>query len=263
MSKTDHIMIAGDTHGDTVHVKKLIKRAAAAKVETIIVCGDFGIWTHSPSGHSFLDTINEDCRKHGIKIRFLGGNHENWDHLDVLQKINPRDYHGHVYIRSHVRFIPHGTVWTAENKRFYAVGGAVSIDKDRRLALEKAEGRPRSLWWDQEALTEKFVKSIEDAPPQNVDFMFTHDCPTNAPFRYRMKNDPDSHAHRQFMDRIGKAVRPKFWAHGHMHEMYEYEFPMYNPTTSVYGLECNGMYWSYGYLNVVTGKFTWTTSIEE
>lgn len=262
MSKT-RIMVAGDTHGNTKHVQMLIRRAASAKVDTIIVCGDFGIRTHTPAGHSFLDTINEDCRKHGIKIRFLGGNHENWDHLDALQMINPRDYHGHVYIRSHVRFIPHGTIWTFQNKRFYAVGGAVSVDKDWRIARERMDHRPRSLWWDQEALTDEFVSGIEDAPPRNIDFMFTHDCPTNAPFRFRIKDDPDSHAHRQLIDRILKAVKPEYLFHGHMHEKYEYDFPTYNSTTTVYGFECDGMYWSYGFLNLTTNSFTWTTSIEE
>jgi hypothetical protein len=89
--------------------------------------------------------------------------------------------------------------------------------------------------------------------------MFTHDCPTNAPFKNRIKNDPDSHAHRQFMDRIGKVVKPKKWFHGHMHEKYDgYDFPMYDPTTLVYGFECDGMLWSYGYLDISTGNFTWT-----
>lgn len=258
-----NIMIAGDTHGNTKHVQMLIRHAAAAGVDTIIVCGDFGFWTHEPSGHRFLDTINDDCRKYGVKIRALGGNHENWDHLEVLQRINPTDFHSHVYIRSHIRFIPHGTTWVVDGKRFYAIGGAVSIDKMRRLTTEAMERRPRSLWWDQEALTEDIVAGVESNPPKNIDFMFTHDCPTNAPFNFRIKPDSESHAHRQFMDRIGKAVKPKLWFHGHMHEKYEYDFPMYEPTTSVYGFECDGMYWSYGYLNIQLDRFSWTTTIKE
>jgi hypothetical protein len=148
------------------------------------------------------------------------------------------------------------------------VGGAVSIDKDHRLQTEG--NRPRSLWWPQEQLTEDELQfAMAKAAKKPVDFLFTHDCPTNAPFGARLKDDPDSHAHRQKMDRLGKVVQPKLWFHGHMHTRYDgYAFPTYESHTTVYGLECNpdamhghgSLSW-WGVLDTETEKFVYAPAV--
>jgi hypothetical protein len=132
------------------------------------------------------------------------------------------------------------------------VGGAYSIDKAWRLEKEAEalglyyqkfvasdHGYPHILWWPEEKITDEeleFVKSQGQA-----DILFTHDCPSNAPFLHRLKPDAESVEHRSRIDAVGRSVKPRLWFHGHMHEYYNYEFPHDDGEARVIGLECDGM----------------------
>lgn len=264
-------MVAGDLHGDTRAGVNLIRTAKKFGITNIIVVGDFGYWPHFKDGIEFLDALNFEARKLDVMVYWLDGNHENFDALEAAVKHYPNDGHGRVRIRSHIRYCTRGASWTWDGKRYMTVGGAVSVDKENRLKLEKNKyGGKRTLWWPQEQLTQEELQfAISRANGDKlrgkpIDYLFTHDCPTNAPFRGRLKPDLDSQAHRQTMDRLGKAIQPKLWFHGHMHTRYEgYEFPVYDAHTTVYGLECNplamsgygsGSYW--GVLDSDTDEFT-------
>ncbi len=256
-TKVDQIMIVGDWHGNTPWALGVIKVAQKHSMRKIISCGDFGIWTHREDGITYLDAMNAQLREQGTKLYFVGGNHENWDHLLWHEEHSPRTYQGHVIIRSHIFFIPNGMFWKWNDKTFMGVGGAVSVDKDYRLAIEK---EPRTLWWPQEQLDDRVIDLIESkvkVTNLKVDYLITHDCPTNAPFWGRLKPDIESQYHRQKMDRLGRIVKPKWWFHGHMHDRYVYDFPMYEPTTQVRGLENDGRQWNWLVLDTVNDTVTW------
>lgn len=263
VNKVEKIMVAGDWHGNTVWADNTVKIAHKYGARKIVQCGDFGIWTHDEDGHTYLDTLNHTARTLGVKIYFVGGNHENWDHLDWWEKNNPRTYQGHVIVRSHIFYIVSGTRWMWNDKWFMGVGGAVSIDREYRLKRErsyKTGPRPRTLWWPQEQLSDEVLYKIENGPRRKTDYLFTHDCPTNAPFQFRLKNDPESQMHRQKMDRLGRAVKPDKWFHGHMHDKYDaYRFPMYESHSLVYGMRCDGCPDNWGILNTSDNTFTWNT----
>ncbi len=231
------IMIAGDWHGDTNHARKTVRRAAAMGAKKIMQVGDFGFWTHEEDGVTYLDALNEECRKHGVKVYFVAGNHENWDHLDWLERNGAKTYNGMTVIRSHIRYTGRVKRWSFDGKWFQAVGGAVSIDKASRT-LGKT-------FWLQEQVPENVVKGLENAGKAS-DYLLTHDAPTCAPFRFRLKNDPDSQKHRELMNRIGKVVKPTLWFHGHYHTWMEnYGFMHQSGYSSVYGLEMNGDFYNY------------------
>lgn len=226
------IVVAGDWHGDTRHARKVVRMAAENGVKVIMQVGDFGFWEHEVDGFNYLDALNEECRKHGVKVYFVAGNHENWDRLDWMEKNNPKTYAGLTVIRSHIRYTGRVKRWAVDGKWFQAVGGAVSIDKAHRK-LGKS-------WWAQEAVPERVVKGLENAGRQS-DYLLTHDSPTCAPFKFRLKNDPDSQMHRELMNRVGRVVKPKLWFHGHYHTWMEnYSFMHQSGYSSVYGLEMNG-----------------------
>lgn len=226
------IMICGDWHGDTPWARKMIRLAADNGVKVIMQVGDFGLWDHEEDGVTYLDTMNEECRKHGVKVYFVAGNHENWDRLDWYEKNNPKTYAGLTIIRSHIRYTGRVNRWAVDGKWFQAVGGAVSIDKAYRKAGKS--------WWSQESIPERVVYGLEKAGRKS-DYLLTHDAPTCAPFRFRLKNDPDSQIHRELMNRIGRVVQPKLWFHGHYHTWMEaYPFMHQNGYSAVYGLDMNG-----------------------
>jgi Icc-related predicted phosphoesterase len=266
------VMVVGDLHGDTRAGVRLIKQAGALNIGAIVQVGDFGYWPHFRDGIQFLDSLNEACRTHGVVLHWLDGNHENFDAIEAAVKHYPKDDHGRVSVRTNIKYCSRGATWTWNSKRFMTVGGAVSIDKETRLSQEKQYNQSRRLWWPQEQLTEEELSfAVARSMVKPIDYLFTHDCPTNAPFAGRVKNDLDSQAHRQKMDRLGKAVKPKLWFHGHMHTKYDgYQFPEYEPHTTVYGLECNpeAMHgyttWAYwGVLDTDTDEFVYGPDLTE
>jgi DNA repair exonuclease SbcCD nuclease subunit len=245
------IMIAGDWHGDTVHARRIVQIAARKNIKVIMQVGDFGFWEHESDGFNYLDALNEECRRHGIKVYFVAGNHENWDRLDWMEKNNPKTYQGLTIIRSHIRYTGRVKRWKLDDKWFQAVGGAVSIDKKSRT-LGKS-------WWAQEAVPESVVKGLENAGRQS-DYLLTHDSPTCAPFKFRLKNDPDSEMHRQLMNRVGKVVKPALWFHGHYHTWMEaYDFMHQSGYSTVYGLDMNGEFYNHVILDTDDDSVTTCT----
>lgn len=248
------VMVLGDTHGNTVWTRDKIRLAAKLKVDKIIQCGDFGLWDHSEDGVRFLDVVNEECRKVGIKFYWVDGNHENHDRLSWYVKNNPKTRVGHVFIRSHILYIPRGCIWEWGGKRFAGVGGAYSIDKAYRTVGKS--------WWAGEQLTETQANKIirDNSRSDPVHFLFTHDCSDQTPFYGRLKADIESKIHRQRIDKVAKALHPTLWFHGHMHTKYEWMYPLNTDATKwaqVYGFEMDGDNWSWGILDVENSEFTW------
>lgn len=227
----------------TAHAKRMVQIANRKNIKVIMQVGDFGYWEHEADGVTYLDTVNEECRKTGVKLYFVAGNHENWDRLDWMEKNNPKTFQGMTIVRSHIRYTGRVKRWKVDDRWFQAVGGAVSVDRG---------GAHRKLgvgWWAQEQVPERVVYGLEKAGRQS-DYLLTHDAPTCAPFRFRLKNDPDSQMHRQLMNRIGAVVKPKLWFHGHYHTWMEaYDFMHQSGYSTVYGLDMNNTFYNHVILN--------------
>lgn len=249
------VMVLGDIHGNTPWAERVVKHAKRHSAKKIIQVGDFGLWDHWPDGVKFLDTLNEALRRDGVKLYAVGGNHENWVRWNWYIENNPKTEDGFTMLRSHILIMPKTFQWEWAGKVFAAAGGAVSIDKDRRLREEKVTGPNTLFWWD-EQLKDADVDSI---PERKVDYLFTHDCSNKTPFRARMKPDFESQIHRQRIDRVLERTAPEMHFHGHMHTKYDW-MNMHNSIvgahwTQTYGLECDGMYWNWGILDVSTNHF--------
>lgn len=249
----DKIIVAGDWHGNAHWAAQIVKRARELGISRIIQCGDFGLWDHTDDGVEYLDRLNLVCRENQVKVYWVDGNHENHDRLQWYDKHNAKDEVGRVYIRSNVLHLPRGIKWTyGSGRTLTAVGGAHSIDKGFR--------RAGVSWWAGEQLRDEEVKhKVKEGP---IDYLFTHDCPTNAPFLHRIKPDLDSQIHRQRMNDVGRKVQPKIWFHGHMHEKYEYFFEHQTGLARVYGLEADGDQYNWGILFVNEERFEWGPDYE-
>lgn len=249
----DPVMVLGDTHGNTLAATQAVDLAKDLGTKQIFQVGDFGLWDHKKEGVTFLDTLNERCRLRGVTMRVVGGNHENWDRWDWYTDNNPKDYHGFTYLRSHIRIAPKVLKFGWNGKRILFVGGAVSVDKAYR--------KPGTEWWAGEQLTDAQVYQAMQTGP--ADFLFTHDCSNATPFRGRLKPDLDSMAHRQKIDSVLRAVKPRYHFHGHMHTKYDWENLVGANAngdavyTQTYGLECDGHMNNMGLLDLDTGNFLW------
>jgi Icc-related predicted phosphoesterase len=265
------LLIVGDWHGNHQEVQRSYQRARDRSADVIVQVGDFGYWEHADDG-AFLDYIEEWFDRTGIATYWIDGNHENHTMLRSVYDVKPGHF---TVVRPGCYYIPRGTKWEWDGVTFMGVGGAVSIDKEYRLNRERGlpspewgqpEAKPATgpgtMWWPEEQLTDEeleFVKSQGTA-----DVLFTHDCPTNAPFYMRLKNDIDSQIHRQKMNEVGKSVQPKYWFHGHMHEFYDYSFRHDGGEATVIGLECDGMKNNWVLMDTeIVHHPEWATPVEE
>jgi hypothetical protein len=277
-------MIAGDTHGNELAIRLLAAQAGERKITHMFIMGDFGLWTHKADGQAFLDTAQQVAEGNNLSIFAIGGNHENWDHWNWMVNNLPT-HKGFAMVRRRVLIAPKVHTFRLAKKQFVVAGGAVSIDKDWRLAQErggefadqtfgwirhagKGSG-PKTLWWPDEQLTEQDVVNIEQMKFSHVDYLFTHDCSDYTPFHSRLKPDLDSQLHRKKIDRVIAATRPVQHYHGHMHTKYDwknYQSHGYFPSafedipedafyTQTYGLECDGDLNNWGILDTDTNEF--------
>lgn len=273
------IYVAGDVHGNILHMGKHVYRAGDRRINHLVVVGDFGLWTHFKDGVDFLDEINEAARINNVRIYAIGGNHENWDHWNWAVDNLPASK-GFAYIRNNILLAPKAHRWTWAGKQFAAAGGAVSIDKvsrqleekgydfmrDKYVTSKRERLGPRSLWWPNEELTDDHVREIESWNLE-VDYLFTHDCSDSTPWKKRLKPDPDSVIHRARIDRVLRATKPVMHFHGHMHEKYDWlnsirvpqsdEYPEGWHDVETYGLEHDGSLNSWGVLDTDRDEFLW------
>lgn len=275
------ILVVGDTHGNVGDLVPKIYKAGEHKINHVLVCGDFGLWTHFAEGHYFLDEVQEAARINNVNVFAIGGNHENWDHWNWYVDNNPT-HKGFAMVRRRVLIAPKVHKWTWANKQFVGAGGAVSIDKQYRLEEEKrTKYGPKTLFWPNEQLRDDDVEKIREWKRrganngiEKVDYLFTHDCSDNTPWRNRLKPDFDSQIHRNRMDEVLRATEPDFHFHGHMHERYDWvnertygysafdNEPWTGPSTRTIGLEAFQDFNSWGVLDVDEGRWFWPSELD-
>jgi hypothetical protein len=258
------LFICGDTHGNTEWwARYLLPNAERVHADEIIQVGDFGFWEHDKFGVAYLDDLNELAAARDLIIYALHGNHDNWS-LVMAKYGDQRDEDGFVIVRSHIRYIPQGHIWTWAGLRMRAFGGAYSIDKDWRLRSEakknraahaRAQGRAErglpaeeipdftgTLWFpDEEPTGKEFAQlMIDDSDP--VDVVFSHDKPRRSNPMMNLKNIPECHPNQNRLQAALDVLRPRWWFHGHLHHLYTDTVPCGAHTghhTSVVGLSCD------------------------
>ena len=221
------LLIAGDWHGNHVCAKAIIDVAKAEEIDKIIQVGDFGVWPGA-EGAEYLKILSRYLVKRDINLYFVPGNHEDYNQIDEWTRTLPKNEDGHIEIEPNLFYAGKVNAWTWEGKRFASVGGAVSIDKKWRKLNES--------WWKQETLSSQ--EELDAQALGKVDFLFTHDCPHIHPF-HGLKEDVESEIHRFSMTKIGRALQPELWFHGHMHWYAEYLFEHQKGLTRVYGLDAD------------------------
>lgn len=184
------IRFIGDVHGKWGTYKKRIK-----DVERSLQVGDFGVGFRNPMTDKPYSNPPYDQMKKGQHY-FIRGNHD-----------NPGACARHPF------WIRDGGSAFGRNDIF-CVGGALSIDKDRRT-----EGYD---WWHDEELTYgqlcKLLDAYELVKPSIV---VSHECPESViglicHQQGKYKYDIPS-VTRSCFDNFLEVHRPDLWIHGHWH----------------------------------------------
>ena len=162
----ERVVVAGDWHGDATAARVVIDRAGDLGIRTILHVGDLGIGPWPNERKSFTKLLDRYLDKRDSVLLVTPGNHENWARIDAA----PLDPNGMQVLASRVRALPRGFRFEISGRTFGSIGGAVSIDQDRRT-----EGRS---WWAQEMVLPEHVDMLGGDP---LDVFISHDVPAGVP----------------------------------------------------------------------------------
>jgi len=170
------IFLAGDFHGkidmqDTLTKRNFPQQKELTKDDYLIQLGDFGlVWDDPISATAEQELVDWLSDKPFTTIVVLG-NHENYDRITMLPEVEMFGDKVWKYTDS-IFILQRGKIYTIDGKRYFTMGGALSIDKSMRT-----EGRS---WWRQEIPSyEEFdrgLQALQDCSYE-VDYVLTHTIP--------------------------------------------------------------------------------------
>lgn len=142
---SNRIFITGDVHG-SLELKRLSnKNFPLAKNldcnDIVIITGDCGfMWDNSKETKYWDDWIEN----RPFTTVCCYGNHENYSRI---RELSIEQWHNSIIrkVRPHVMYIENGEILTINNKKFFFMGGAASIDKAYRIEGKKLVGRRNSV----------------------------------------------------------------------------------------------------------------------
>ena len=191
------IYITGDCHShfDRFTTDAFPEQKEMTKDDVVIICGDFGgVWHQEDSQYInkekyWLDWLED----RPFTTVFVDGNHENFDRL---YSYPVKEWNGGLVheIRPSVLHLIRGEIFTIEDKKFFAFGGASSHDiadgiinykdTDWREQCELLDKQGKYMyrvkglsWWDKELPTKEEMDNGEENLKKHnkkVDFIITH-----------------------------------------------------------------------------------------
>ena len=228
------VWASGDTHGDwmsRLNMNAFPEQKEMTKDDYVIILGDFGIWDNSKRENYNLDWL--DSRS--FSTLFVSGNHSNYDILNSLPvdewkggKVN--------FIRPSVIHLRRGEIFTIENKKFFAYGGASSHDiqdgildyddpnwRDKAKVLDKQGKymyRVKGLsWWQEELPTEEEMQNgINNLEKHNwkVDYILSH-TPSASTIALLGQGLYEQDILTRYLENIRSKTEFKRWFSGHLH----------------------------------------------
>ncbi len=231
------VLLAGDWHGNIRRAEAVIELAGRKGIAVIIHLGDFGFWVPGQGTDVFLAHVNNACKKYGITLLWVDGNHE--DHSRINNEVeHPLTEDGVRRTRSNILYLPRGFRWNWRGRDWMALGGAHSVDTHMRR-----EGV--SVWQEEHLSSEDVAYASREG---NVDVMVTHDCPDNVYIPGLRSGDfpavqiRRAEEHREVLGTVVDVVKPIMLFHGHYHRRYRgsREFSDETGSTLIIGLGDDG-----------------------
>lgn len=234
------IYITGDCHSDFRRFSTDIfpEQKEMTKDDVVIITGDFGgVWYQENSEYIkkenyWLDWLDSKP----FTTVFVCGNHENFDRLYSypIKEWNGGKVHE---IRPSVLHLMRGEVFTIEDKKFFAFGGASSHDiSDGILDYEDPDWRYKAKaldkqgkymyrikglsWWTQELPTEKEMHNgINNlaAHGNKIDFLLTH-SPSASVTALMGHGMYKQDILTKYLEEIRCNTEYTRWFFGHMHK---------------------------------------------
>ena len=217
-----NILVLGDTHADYNNLKNWIDYCYLKGIHSIFQVGDFGHFPRLSEYSSFTKDVSLYAKQKNVCIYFVHGNHDGLHSL-----FNEHGRYGNdclIYLHSHVVWVPTGVPFTLGGLNCAAIGGAYSIDQHSRIAGVD--------WFPEETLN--YSDMLKCDALENVDVLFTHDCPAEVDLDIDLMPGTDSNRYQ--LQYIVDHLQPKVLFHGHYHMSHDTQMN----ATRVIGLNCNG-----------------------
>ncbi len=211
------VFFYGDIHGEINELLIRLQEADAQPGDTVVLLGDVGLnyFVHRSKDLEKKETLE----KTGLNFLCIHGNHER--RPATLPFYHLTEWRGgQAFIEDdypHLFFAKDGEVYDLEGHSAIALGGAYSVDKFLRLALEWS-------WFPDEQPSDAIKAEAEqklDALGWKVDYVLSHTCPTKyipieafLPSAGQIKVDRST---EDWLDRIEDRLQYSSWYCGHWH----------------------------------------------
>lgn len=218
------IFITGDTHGDEdihkLNTKRFPIQKELSKDDYVIIAGDFGvIWNSNTSkllSRQDKYLLNWYNQKNYTTL-WIDGNHENHCVLNQFPIETWNDGKVHK-ISDSVIHLMRGQVYNINEKTFFTMGGADSVDKYLRIK--------NVSWWPEEMPSyEEYQEAMNNLEKVNfkVDYVITHCCGTQLLPRIYDTQHSRTDELTQFLWHLEKdfGLQFKHWYFGHHHRDIE------------------------------------------
>lgn len=207
------IYVTGDTHGELAEFLERLALLSLTEKDTVIVCGDFGFTWGDPAHNAMLKELS----KLPFTIAFADGNHENFEFLYAHPVEEWQGGRVHRLERNIVHLM-RGNVFEIEGRKFFAFGGAYSVDKMWR--------RNRISWWEEEIPCAEEYNTAADNLERvgyRVDFVLTHQIPRRFIHALNFApNDPEMEL-TGYLDWLYDNLAFEKWFAGHWHEKLTFD----------------------------------------
>lgn len=211
MTKTLPFAVVGDVHGRLDTLDFAVSRALKLGLTNIIQVGDYWCYSSTRDRAKVDRILDRHARTYGMKpgdvhLWFCDGNHENFDNL------NP-DADAPVELSDNMTYMPRGTTTVIGGVTVGFLGGAESLDKDRRV-----EG---ISWWPAENIT--YTQAHRALSMGPIDVLITHDTTPEVYSSLKGLSHPAyskseaGHAEREAIQAVVSKLQPRWLVHGHHH----------------------------------------------
>lgn len=210
------IYITGDTHGEFWRIMGLSIMNETTKEDIIIILGDAGV---NYSGAEIDRKKKEFLENLSITIFCIHGNHEK--RPENIESYIEKEWHGgKVYYEEEfpsLLFAKDGEIFDLDGKQAIVIGGAYSIDKDRRLLYGYG-------WWEDEQPSEESKRYVEhqlEKKDWKIDVVLSHTTPLKyEPVEVFLKDVDQSKVDKSteiWLDNIEEKLSYDKWYCGHYH----------------------------------------------
>jgi len=210
------IYITGDMHGDRKKLLSAIEKIQWDNKERIhlLITGDFGFYMRE-SDSLFLQSIV--TKNPNLVIGFIDGNHEQFHHINASDVVAWNGGMAHK-LENNIYHLLRGECYNIENKRILTFGGAASLDKARRKALESLQNN--ILWYKEELPVNQDFKKASDILKRysySFDYIVTHTAPREIIQRIGYMPMIEEVELTGFLEWVMYTCIFKKWFFGHFH----------------------------------------------